>query len=60
MSQWSDPAIYMSRATAREFWKMLYGTDPDLTHDMLVGESQTEILFDDRMPLGTMRVEDHP
>lgn len=57
---WENPVIYMSRATAREVWHLLYGTEPDLSGDLRYGKSQIPVLFDDRMALGEARLEEDP
>lgn len=55
-----NPVIYMSRATTREVWQLLYGAEPDLTSDLRFGQSQIPVLFDDRMALGEARLEEDP
>lgn len=57
---WKNPVIYMSRATAREVWHLLYGTQPDFASDLRYGQSQIPVLFDDRMALGEARLEEDP
>jgi hypothetical protein len=57
---WKNPVIYMSRATTREVWLLLYGTEPDLHGDLRYGQSQIPVLFDDRMELGVARLEEFP
>lgn len=57
---WKHPVIYMSRATAREVWLLVYGVDPDLSGDLRFGRSQIPVLFDDRMGLGESRLEEDP
>lgn len=57
---WTNPVLYMSRATAREVWQLAYGTEPDLKGDLRYGQSQIPVLFDDRMELGVARLEEHP
>lgn len=54
------PVIYMSRATTREIWQLMYGTDPDLSGDLRYGQSQIPVLFDDRMEFGTAQVDEDP
>lgn len=54
------PAIYMSRATTIEVWRMLYDTEPDLRGDLRFGLAKIPVLFDDRMELGTARLEEDP
>ena len=57
---WDNPVLYMSRATAREVWLVLYETEPDMTGDLRFGQSQIPVLFDDRMELGVARLEEAP
>ncbi len=57
---WKNPVIYMSRATTREVWHLLYGAEPDLASDLRYGQSQIPVLFDDRMALGEARLEEDP
>lgn len=57
---WKNPVIYMSRATAREVWHLLYGAEPDLSGDLRFGQSRIPVLFDDRMDLGEARLEEDP
>lgn len=57
---WKHPVIYMSRATTREIWQLMYGTEPDLRGDLRYGQSQIPVLFDDRMELGVARLEEDP
>lgn len=54
------PVLYMSRATTREIWHLMYGTEPDLHGDLRYGQSQIPVLFDDRMEFGAARLEDDP
>lgn len=63
MSQWGhwkNPVIYMSRATTREIWRMMFDTEPDLTGDLRYGRTQIPVLFDDRMEFGVARLEEMP
>jgi hypothetical protein len=53
---WKNPVIYMSRATALEVWRLLYGTEPDLQGDLRFGETQIPVLFE----LGVARLEEQP
>lgn len=55
-----NPAIYMSRATTREVWHLLHGYEPDLRGDLRFGQARIPVLFDDRMELGTARLEEDP
>ena len=57
---WKNPVIYMSRATTREVWLLLYGSEPDLMSDLKFGRTEIPVLFDDRMELGTARLEEEP
>jgi hypothetical protein len=57
---WKNPVIYMSRYTAREVWRLMFDTDPDLYSDLRFGQTRIPVLFDDRMELGTARLEEAP
>ncbi len=57
---WEHPVVYMSRATTREVWRILYGEEPDLDGDLRFGRSQIPVLFDDRMAFGESRLEEDP
>lgn len=57
---WKNPVLYMSRATAREVWLLLYGEEPDLSGELRYGKPQIPVLFDDRMELGVATLEEDP
>lgn len=54
-----NPVIFMSRATTREMWLMVFGSEPDLyAGTLLLG--RLEVRLDDRMDLGEARIEEDP
>lgn len=57
---WRNPVIYMSRATAVEVWRHLYGADPDMSADLRYGLTGVPVRFDDRMQFGESRLEEDP
>ncbi len=57
---WRNPVLYMSRATTRQVWLIVYGHDPDLNTELRFGQAQIPVLYDDRMPLGEARIEEEP
>lgn len=57
---WRHPVLYMSRATAREMWVLIYGIEPNLTGDLRYGTSRIPVLLDDTMPFGHARIEEDP
>lgn len=40
------------------YWQATFGYPPDLTHDLFMGEGRVEVLFDDRMAYGDIRLVD--